>query len=51
MFKVIIPNSEDFGVPVASLAEVHSGGIDSSWLTKRAAVLTKAIADVRSWMK
>lgn len=47
MLKVISPNAFNFGEPVARLADVHSRGIDSGWMKKRAAVLTKEIAEVR----
>ena len=47
MIKVVFPHSYDFGVPIARLAEIHSRGLDRDWMQKRAAVLTKEIADVR----
>lgn len=47
MIKVIPPGSFDFGMPVAKLVDVHSRGIDHSWLVKRAAVLTTEIAAIK----
>jgi hypothetical protein len=47
MLKVVFPHSFALGVPIARLADVHRGGIDSAWMQKRAAVLTKEIAEVR----
>lgn len=35
------------GVPFASLVDVHSRGVDSDWMSKRAAVLTREISEVR----
>lgn len=35
--KTILPSSYDFDGPLAVLVDVHSGGVDSSWLSKRAA--------------
>jgi len=37
MNKIIEPGSFDFGVPMASLVDIHSKGVDSAWMTKRAA--------------
>jgi hypothetical protein len=47
MIKVIFPQSFNFGEPVAKLVDVHSKGVDGSWMQKRAAVLTKEIAEIR----
>lgn len=47
MIKVIPSGSFCFDDPVARLVDVHSRGIDSSWMQKRAAVLTREIADIR----
>ena len=47
MLKVVFPHSFVMGVPIARLADIHSRGIDGAWMQKRAAVLTKEIADVR----
>ena len=37
MLKIIEPGAQDFGVPMASLVEVHSRGVERTWMTKRAA--------------
>lgn len=37
MIKIIEPGAQDFGVPMASLVEVHSRGVESTWMVKRAA--------------
>lgn len=47
MIKIIPPGSFSFDDPVARLVDVHSRGVDSSWMQKRAAVLTREIADLR----
>jgi hypothetical protein len=47
MIKVVFPHAFNLGVPIARLVDVHSRGIDSDWMQKRAAVLTKEIADIR----
>lgn len=47
MIKVIPADSFEFGVPVARLVDVHSRGIDKSWMIKRAAVMTREISDIR----
>ena len=47
MIKVIPSGSQDFGMPAARLVDVHSRGIDSSWMQKRAAVLTREIDEIR----
>jgi hypothetical protein len=46
MLKLVLSNSFDFGMPAASLIDVYSKGIDRCWLEKRAAVLTREIADL-----
>lgn len=47
MIKVIPPGSFSFDDPVARLVDVWSQGIDRKWVEKRAAVLTREIADIR----
>jgi hypothetical protein len=47
MTKVIPPGSFAFDEPMARLVDIHSRGIDSSWMTKRAAVFTDQIANMR----
>jgi len=47
MLKVVLPHAFNFGVPVARIVDLHRGGVDSDWMQKRAAVLTKDIAAVR----
>ena len=47
MLKVVLPHAFNLGVPVARIADLHSRGVDSDWMQKRAAVLTKDIAAVR----
>ena len=47
MFKLINTDSYDFNEPSATLMDLHSRGVDSSWLQKRAAVLTKEMADIK----
>jgi len=47
MIKIIPGDSFDFGMPMASLVEAHMRGIDKGWMTKRAAVLTREIQDLR----
>lgn len=46
MIKTMAPFA-GVGVPIARLAEVHSRGLDRNWMRKRAAVLTKELADIR----
>jgi len=46
MIKTFFPFA-GVGVQVARLVDVHSRGIDRDWMQKRAAVLTKEIAEVR----
>lgn len=36
--KLIFPESFDFGMPAASLVPLHSRGVDTGWLHKRAAM-------------
>ena len=47
MIKVIPSGSFDFGIPVASLVDLHSRGIDRAWMVKRASVLTRELMDLR----
>jgi hypothetical protein len=47
MKKIILSGSFNMDDPASQLAELHRGGVDRSWLQKRAGVLTKEIADVR----
>jgi len=47
MIKVIPSGSFSFDDPVARLVDVHQGGIDKSWLVKRAAVMTREISGIR----
>jgi len=43
--KLIFPDSFDFGMPTASLVPLHSRGIDSQWLHKRAAMFDEQLDD------
>ena len=47
MIKVVDPAGFNFDQPIMSLVDVHSRGVDSSWLTKTAAVLTKEMLEIR----
>lgn len=47
MIKVIPSGSFNFGAPVARLVDIYSRGVDRGWMTKRAAVLTREIAELR----
>lgn len=47
MIKIVDPSGFNFDQPITSLVEVHSRGIDSGWLKKSAAVLTKELSDIR----
>lgn len=47
MIKVVLPSSFNFDQQVMTLVNVHSRGVDSSWLKKSAAVLTKELSDIR----
>lgn len=47
MIKVILPSSFDFEVPVVRLMDVHSRGVDHSWMQKRGAILTNEIGRIR----
>jgi len=47
MIKVILPSSFNFDGPTMSLVDVHSRGVDSAWLRKSAAVLTKELSEIR----
>lgn len=48
MIKAVLSGSFDFhGVPVMKLAELHSKGLDRDFMTKRAAVLNKEMAELR----
>ena len=37
MNKIIEPGAFDFGVPMASLVDIHRRGVDHNWMVKRAA--------------
>jgi hypothetical protein len=47
MLKIIPPGSFDFGMPVASLVDIHRRGVDADWMVKRASVLTREMAQIR----
>ncbi len=47
MIKLINSDSFKHNMPALSLIDVHRRGVDSSWLEKRAAVLTKEISNIR----
>jgi len=47
MIKVVLPSSFNFDQQVMSLVDVHSKGVDHSWLKKTAAVLTKELSEIR----
>lgn len=47
MIKVVMPSSFNFDQQVMSLIDVHSRGVDSCWLKKTAAVLTKEMSEIR----
>ena len=47
MIKLIHSGSYDFDMPSARLIDVCSRGIDRDWMTKRAAVMTREIAELR----
>jgi hypothetical protein len=47
MIKVVLPSSFNFDQQVMSVIDVHSKGVDSCWLKKSAAVLTKELSEVR----
>lgn len=47
MIKVVFPHAFNLGVPIARIVDLHRGGVDSDWMQKRAAVLTKEISDIR----
>lgn len=48
MIKVILPSGFNFDEPVVRLMDVHSRGVDRSWMQKRGAVLTNEIGRIRS---
>lgn len=50
MFKTIHTGSYDFGVQPVSLVDIHSRGVDSAWMQKRAAALTKELKQIRPEM-
>jgi len=47
VIKVIPSGSFNFDEPMARLVELHSRGVDHSWMQKRAAVLTREIQSLR----
>jgi hypothetical protein len=47
MIKVIGTDSFNFDAPAASLVDVHSRGVDKTWMTKRAAVLVEEIKSIK----
>lgn len=47
MIKVILPSSFNFEVPVVRLVDVHSRGVDHTWMQKRGAILTNEIDRIR----
>ena len=47
MLKVISPNDFNFDQNVMSIVDLHSRGVDSTWLSKSAAVLTKEMRALR----
>jgi len=47
LIKVVRSDSYDFDMPAASLANVWSRGLDRTWLTKRAAVLSDIVKGIR----
>ena len=47
MIKIVTPSAFDFDQPIMSLVDVHSNGIDKSWLRKSAAVMTKEMSELK----
>jgi hypothetical protein len=48
MIKVIFPHAFNLGgIPIARMVDVHRQGVDSDWMQKRAAVLTKEMSAIR----
>lgn len=47
MIKIIDPASFAHNDPVVSLMELHSRGPDRSWMSKRAAMFTKEVSDLK----
>lgn len=47
MIKVIPSGSFNYDHPVAQLVDVHSRGVDSAWIEKRAAAMSEAIKSIR----
>lgn len=47
MKKLIHSDSYDYDMPAVSLVDIHSRGVDRTWLQKRAAALTDEISSVR----
>lgn len=47
MLKIVLSGSFDFGIPTMSLVDVHRRGPDSTWMHKRAAVLTRELEGIR----
>ena len=47
MYKIINGNDLPYDCPTLSLIDIHSKGVDSSYMTKRAAVMTDTISKIR----
>lgn len=47
MIKTILPSAFDFGDSLVSLVDVHSQGVDRSWMSKRAAAGIFKDADIK----
>jgi len=45
--KIINSDSFSFDTPIAQLMDVHSKGVDSQWMQKRASVLSKEIDSIK----
>ncbi len=48
MNKIIHSGSWDFDAPAVQLIDIHSRGVDSSWMQKRAAALGPEISQIRA---
>lgn len=48
MNKLILTSSYDFDTPAVQLVDIHSRGVDKSWMQKRAAALTDEISGVQA---